>query len=161
MSRYGILVNVDNCIGCQACFIACKQENKVAPDIQWNQIHRDENEKANVINYYRMSCQHCDNPACMKVCPMKAIYKGPNGEVLVDQSKCVGCKACLAACRTALLSSTPAAERLTTIKTNSSLFLWKTTKRELRAKQKDAHSARTEHLRVSFRNASKPALFMP
>ncbi len=98
MSRYGILVNVDNCIGCQACFIACKQENKVAPNIQWNQIHRNENVKENIINYYRVSCQHCDNPACLPVCPVKAIYKGPNGEVLVDQSKCVGCKACLAAC---------------------------------------------------------------
>ena len=37
---------------------------------------------------------HCDDPACMKVCPMKAVYKGPHGEVLVDQKKCIGCRQC-------------------------------------------------------------------
>ena len=43
MSQYGMIVDVDKCIGCQACFVACKEENKVAPGIQWNQIHRIEN----------------------------------------------------------------------------------------------------------------------
>lgn len=98
MSRYGILVNVDNCVGCQACFVACKQENQVAPGIQWNQIHRNENPVEKIINYYRVSCQHCDNPACLPVCPAKAIYVGPHGEVLVNQDKCIGCQACLQAC---------------------------------------------------------------
>lgn len=94
MSQFGIIVNVDKCIGCQACFVACKEENKVAPGIQWNQIHRAENLQDRIINYFRVSCQHCDNPACLPVCPAKAIYKGPHGEVLVDQSKCIGCGAC-------------------------------------------------------------------
>lgn len=40
MSRYGIIFNVDRCIGCEACFVACKEENKVAPGIQWNKIRR-------------------------------------------------------------------------------------------------------------------------
>ena len=41
---------------------------------------------------------HCEDPACMKVCPVKAVYFGPHGEVLIDQKKCIGCKGCLAAC---------------------------------------------------------------
>ena len=98
MSKYGIIFNADRCVGCQACFVACKQENQVAPGIQWNQIRRVENVKAQIINYYRVSCQHCDKPACLKACPMKAVYKGKFGEVLVDQKKCIGCKMCLAAC---------------------------------------------------------------
>lgn len=98
MSQHGIIVNVDKCIGCQACFVACKEENKVAPGIQWNQIHRTENEEKGIINYFRVSCQHCDNAACMAACPVKAIYKGDAGEVLVDQNKCVGCGMCAAAC---------------------------------------------------------------
>ena len=77
---------------------SCKEENKVAPGIQWNQIHRAENLQDRIINYFRVSCQHCDNPACLPVCPAKAIYKGPHGEVLVDQSKCIGCGACASAC---------------------------------------------------------------
>ena len=98
MSQFGIIVNVDKCIGCQACFVACKEENKVAPGIQWNQIHRAENLQDRIINYFRVCCQHCDNPSCLPVCPAKAIYKGPHGEVLVDQSKCIGCGACHEAC---------------------------------------------------------------
>lgn len=96
--RYGIIVNVDRCVGCEACFVACKQENQVAPGIRWNEIRRLENPAKGIINYYRASCQHCDDPACMKVCPMKAVYRGDHGEVLVDDKKCVGCKMCLAAC---------------------------------------------------------------
>lgn len=98
MSRYGLIVNVDKCIGCMACFVACKEENKVAPGIQWNQIHRNENIKAQIINYYRVSCMHCGKPACLPVCPPKAIHRGANGKILVNQFKCIGCKMCLAAC---------------------------------------------------------------
>ena len=41
---------------------------------------------------------HCDKPACMPVCPVKAIHRGPAGEVLVDQKKCIGCRMCESAC---------------------------------------------------------------
>ena len=43
MSRVGIIVNVDRCVGCHACAIACKEENQVAPGIFWEKIKRDEN----------------------------------------------------------------------------------------------------------------------
>lgn len=98
MSRFGIIVNVDRCVGCHACAIACKEENQVAPGVFWEKVKRNENVADNVINWFRVSCMHCDDPACMKVCPMKAIHKGPHGEVLVDQQKCIGCKMCLNAC---------------------------------------------------------------
>ncbi len=98
MSKYGILFDADKCIACQACFVACKEENQVDPGMQWVRIERREDPKARIITYFRASCQHCDEPACLKVCPAKAISKGRFGEVAVDQSKCIGCKACLAAC---------------------------------------------------------------
>mgnify|MGYP000803693998 FL=1 len=110
MSRYGIIVNVDRCAGCFACAVACKEENQVAPGIFWEKIKRDENVRDNVINWFRMSCMHCDDPACMKVCPMKAIHKGPHGEVLVDQQKCIGCKMCMAACPYGARSYNPEAK---------------------------------------------------
>lgn len=98
MSRFGIIVNVDRCAGCYACAVACKEENQVAPKIFWEKIEREENPTDNVINYFRMSCMHCDNPACLPVCPMKAISKGANGEVTVDEKKCIGCQMCAKAC---------------------------------------------------------------
>ena len=110
MSRYGIIVNVDRCAGCFACAVACKEENQVAPGIFWEKIKCDENVRDNVINWFRMSCMHCDDPACMKVCPMKAIHKGPHGEVLVDQQKCIGCKMCMAACPYGARSYNPEAK---------------------------------------------------
>ena len=98
MSKFGILVDVDKCIACQACFVACKEENQLPPGMKWVEIDRQENPKARVINYFRRSCQHCEKPACITVCPAKAISQGKFGEVLVDQTKCIGCKMCLAAC---------------------------------------------------------------
>ena len=75
MSRFGIIVEVDRCVGCQACAVACKEENQVPPGVFFLKILRSENIEDNVVNYYRASCQHCDNPACMKICPAKAISK--------------------------------------------------------------------------------------
>ena len=70
MSRYGIIFNVDHASKTRPALrpAACKEENKVAPGIQWNKIRRIENVGKRVINYYRVSCQHCEDPACMKVC---------------------------------------------------------------------------------------------
>ncbi|WP_410106754.1 4Fe-4S dicluster domain-containing protein, partial [Sutterella wadsworthensis] len=98
MSRFGIIVNVDKCVGCHACAIACKEENQVAPGIFYERVERFENIADNFINWFRVSCMHCDKPACMPVCPAKAIHRGPAGEVLVDQKKCIGCRMCERAC---------------------------------------------------------------
>jgi Fe-S-cluster-containing hydrogenase component 2 len=43
-------------------------------------------------------CMHCEEAACMDVCPAKAIYRGQNSTVLVDDAKCIGCKLCVSAC---------------------------------------------------------------
>lgn len=85
----GLIIVADRCMGCHTCFTVCKEENQVAPNVQWNHVERIEHEKVGIIDYFRVSCMHCDDPACMKVCPMKAIYKGPHGEVLVDDQKCI------------------------------------------------------------------------
>ena len=71
MSKYGIIVNADDCVGCHACFVACKEENQVAPGVKWNHLERLEHPAEEVIEYFRVSCMHCENPACMKVCPVK------------------------------------------------------------------------------------------
>ena len=96
--KNGLIIVADRCMGCHTCFTACKEENQVAPGVAWNHLERIEHEKAGVIDYFRVSCMHCEDPACMKVCPMKAISKGPRGEVLVDSKKCIGCRMCEKAC---------------------------------------------------------------
>lgn len=96
--KKGIIVNLDLCVGCQACYVVCKQENFVAPNIQWLQIQREEDPQQRIISYFRMGCMHCDDPACLPVCPVKAISKGESGEVLVDSNRCIACGQCLKAC---------------------------------------------------------------
>ena len=153
MSQFGIIVNVDKCIGCQACFVTCKEENKVAPGIQWNQIHRAENLQDRIINYFRVSCQHCDNPACLPVCPAKAIYTGPHGEVLVDQSKCIGCAPAPWLARTVLRSSTEAARHLTGMARPWLPFRFSRISSALPAKPKDARFASSAPPTVKYLSA--------
>lgn len=98
MPSYGLIVNVDNCIGCMNCMVACKQEHLTAPDIVWNRVRRVENPVRRVIGYFRTGCMHCEDAPCAAACPVHAIGRGAGGEVLVDAGKCIGCKQCLAAC---------------------------------------------------------------
>ena len=49
MSKYGIIVNADDCVGCHACFVACKEENQVAPGVKWNHLERLEHPAEEVI----------------------------------------------------------------------------------------------------------------
>ena len=54
MSKYGIIVNADDCVGCHACFVACKEENQVAPGVKWNHLERLEHPAEEVIEYFRL-----------------------------------------------------------------------------------------------------------
>ena len=97
----GFYVDVQRCIGCRTCQVACKdRHNLQAAGPRTRRVGSFECGMYPEVGMFHLtvSCNHCDDPACMKVCPMKAIHKGPHGEVLVDQQKCIGCKMCANAC---------------------------------------------------------------
>lgn len=96
--KYGLIIVADRCMGCHTCYTVCKEENQIAPGVKWNHVERVEHPKHKIIDYFRVSCMHCEDAPCMKVCPAKAIYKGPHGETLVDSEKCIGCHMCEKAC---------------------------------------------------------------
>lgn len=107
MTKYGMVINVDQCIGCFACAMACKMQNNVPMGMMWNRVLSEGADVVdgvigaypNVTRTYRpIACQHCENPACMKVCPTGATYKDELGRVEVDYDKCIGCRMCMAAC---------------------------------------------------------------
>ncbi|QHP79234.1 4Fe-4S dicluster domain-containing protein [Pectobacterium odoriferum] len=102
--KYGLLHNEMRCIGCKACIKACKETNSV-PDgvtrldiLQTVDIPAVEKTRA-IKQFFRKSCQHCENPPCVAVCPTGASFKDAlTGIVDVNDKRCVGCRYCIAAC---------------------------------------------------------------
>lgn len=107
MTKLGIAINKTRCIGCQTCAHACKMQNNVPSGMRWNRVLTEGcdvedgalGEFPNLIRgYLPVACQHCENPACLRVCPTGATYKDDKGRVEVDYEKCIGCRMCMAAC---------------------------------------------------------------
>ncbi|MCI9629208.1 MAG: 4Fe-4S dicluster domain-containing protein [Eggerthellaceae bacterium] len=106
--NYGFVIDQQRCIGCHTCAVACKIENNLPDVVWWNRILTDGSAEMDIpagefpnttIDYIPVNCQHCENPACTKVCPVGATYKDENtGIVRQDVDKCIGCRMCMSAC---------------------------------------------------------------
>ena len=114
--KLGLVIDLDICVGCHACAVNCKEWNSgghaapltdldpygAKPDGVWfNRIHTFEAGEgaAGRTVHFPKSCLHCEQPACVTVCPTGASYKrAADGIVLVDEDKCIGCKLCSWAC---------------------------------------------------------------
>jgi len=100
VQKLGMLVDVQKCIGCNACTIACKAENKIPEGVFATYIRQGwDGVFPNVVNFYsKIGCMHCVDPMCVKVCPVGALYQNPEGIVIHDLDKCVGCQYCVNSC---------------------------------------------------------------
>ncbi|MBI2916504.1 MAG: 4Fe-4S dicluster domain-containing protein [Chloroflexi bacterium] len=100
MVKYGMVIDLKKCIGCHTCTIACKVENGTGPGIFWNLVLDRESGAYPAVkrSFTPRPCMHCDNPPCVRACPSGASYKRADGLVLIDQSKCIGCRYCIVAC---------------------------------------------------------------
>ena len=106
--HYGMAIDLKRCIGCHTCAMACKAANNSPEGVWWNRVLTDGGETMDTpkgeypnlsMQFMAVSCQHCENPACVKVCPVGATYKDPEtGVVRQDYDKCIGCRMCMAAC---------------------------------------------------------------
>ena len=115
---WGYGLELSRCIGCRRCVYACVKENNNSrhdPQLQWIRVLRLK--RGNLINledsehyynpdlvpetgflYLPVQCQQCENPPCVKVCPVHATWQEPDGIVVVDYNWCIGCRYCIAAC---------------------------------------------------------------
>lgn len=100
MARLGMVIDLKRCIGCNACTIACKAENATPPGVFWSRVLEREVGKFPSAKriFLPILCNHCKSPPCKEVCPTGATYQDENGIVLIDYDKCIGCRACMAAC---------------------------------------------------------------
>jgi Fe-S-cluster-containing dehydrogenase component len=117
--KLGLVIDLDTCVGCQACATSCKEWNtqgysapltdqdpyEADPLGVWlNRVHGYEVEEAGVeprthVVHFPRSCLHCEDAACVTVCPTGASYKrAADGIVLVNPDTCIGCKLCSWAC---------------------------------------------------------------
>lgn len=100
MARFGMVIDLDRCVGCQSCTVACKAEHGTPRGVFFGKVLSQEVgtfPKAKRM-FLPVLCNHCDDPPCVPVCPTGASYVREDGIVLVDNTLCVGCRACYVAC---------------------------------------------------------------
>lgn len=115
--QYGILIDTTKCVGCRQCQLACQAKNNLPPlpeKLPANVTYPEQlsatafthvefyktggTADAPVFTSIKRQCMHCVEPACASVCPVGAIVKTPQGPVVYDADKCMGCRYCMAAC---------------------------------------------------------------
>jgi tetrathionate reductase subunit B len=98
--RWGMVIDLRRCIGCQACTVACAMENDVPLGQARTYVSSYDLETpggTRRVHLPRM-CNHCEDPPCLAVCPTGATYQRDDGAVVIDNSRCVGCGYCTQAC---------------------------------------------------------------
>lgn len=114
---FAYALDVSRCIGCRRCVYGCVEENNQSrvPQIHWIKVLEMRKEEGIDLHdanayyspatvpeegkfYLPVQCQQCENPPCVKVCPVEATWKEPDGIVVIDYDWCVGCRCCVTAC---------------------------------------------------------------
>jgi Fe-S-cluster-containing dehydrogenase component/Ni/Fe-hydrogenase subunit HybB-like protein len=98
--RYGFVIDHRRCIGCHACTVACKEENRVPLGAFRTWVkYVEKGTFPHTRRYFSvLRCNHCDAAPCVTICPTVALYRRPDGIVDLDGERCIGCKSCLQAC---------------------------------------------------------------
>lgn len=98
--RYGFVIDNRKCIGCHACTVACKTENHVPLTVNRTWVkYVEKGQFPNARRVFQVTrCNHCENPPCVTICPVTAMYQRKDGIVDFSSDRCIGCKACMQAC---------------------------------------------------------------
>jgi formate dehydrogenase iron-sulfur subunit len=106
VKQVGILVDVTRCTGCNQCVETCAETNQLGTAdfmVQYSPDGLSARRWSSIVEspaggYVRKFCRHCLEPACVSACPVGAMYRSPEGVVLYDSQKCMGCRYCMMAC---------------------------------------------------------------
>ncbi|MDO8671818.1 MAG: 4Fe-4S dicluster domain-containing protein, partial [Dehalococcoidia bacterium] len=92
----------DGCVGLEKppqCTQACNLAHYVPEGMEWVEVYHTEiNKHSGGTYFFPLHCQQCENPPCTNVCPVGATFATPEGPILIDQKRCIGCRMCMAAC---------------------------------------------------------------
>jgi Fe-S-cluster-containing dehydrogenase component len=95
--QWAMVIDQSKCTGCGYCVMACRAHNDVSPDITWNPV-LEAGQIGNRKVYLPRPCMQCEKAPCVEVCPVKASYYRPDGIVMMDYDRCIGCRYCEVAC---------------------------------------------------------------
>ena len=99
--RYGMVIRTERCVRCKACVVACRAENEVPEENSRNWIGETEvrGQFPNLgVDFVPGQCMQCDNPHCVRVCPVGATDKDEDGVTRINRDTCIGCRYCIQAC---------------------------------------------------------------
>lgn len=107
--QLGFYFDSSACTGCKACQVACQDKNDLPADITWRRVIRYGGgnwasaktftvPSGLFIYHLAVACMHCEQPACVDVCPTGAMSKDENGVVAINADMCIGCRYCSWAC---------------------------------------------------------------
>jgi len=96
--KFVMVIDLAKCKNALKCVDACNKHHYVTGDNAWLKVHKMQESKDTASYWMPRTCMHCDQPACVTVCPVGATFKRKDGLVLIDNERCVGCRFCMAAC---------------------------------------------------------------
>jgi molybdopterin-containing oxidoreductase family iron-sulfur binding subunit len=98
--KYAMVIDLRKCVGCNACTVACKQENATSPGVFWSRVLQFEvgSYPKGRLHFLPMLCMHCQKAPCLESCPTGATHRRTDGPVLIEEAKCIGCRYCIMAC---------------------------------------------------------------
>ncbi|UCE94533.1 MAG: 4Fe-4S dicluster domain-containing protein [Flavobacteriaceae bacterium] len=96
--KFVMVVDLAKCKNALACQSACNKHHYITGENAWIKVYKMQESKDTAPYWMPVTCQHCDEPACVTVCPVDATFKRRDGLVLIDNERCIGCRFCMAAC---------------------------------------------------------------
>jgi len=96
--KFVMVIDLARCNNARKCITACQKMHHLPEDKEWIRVRLMKDTEESAPYWFPKTCFHCDNPPCVKVCPVDATFKRSDGLVLIDNERCIGCKFCMAAC---------------------------------------------------------------
>ncbi len=96
--QFVMVIDLSKCRNARKCVTNCQKMHSLAPEDEWIKVFLMQDSHDTAPYWFPKPCFHCNQPPCVKVCPVGATYKRTDGLVLVDNERCIGCKFCMTAC---------------------------------------------------------------
>ena len=96
--KFVMVIDLGRCKNARKCVGACQKMHHLPVEKEWLSVKLMKDSEESAPYWFPKTCFHCDNPPCVKVCPVNATFKRQDGLVLIDNERCIGCKFCMAAC---------------------------------------------------------------